>query len=287
MFTASGREIHFCSHAFPAGGQNACQRVPSQNWEKATATRPVPEPRRLRALSPQRFGQRSTHQAHDRQACQHDRAAPLAVSRGKPISLSPPMSVSGPPSLEGTSAKRGVPDSSVISDVSLATLNRYRSLGYPRRRPDHGPQRLPDRQVAQGGGREVPAAGKKGDSPHLCEAPFGPFRRAPTAGWSGTVPFFTVGQDAAEQHFDTLRQALRGQRNKPGSVANRFRCDRHPFDRHLEQLISTRQTQRTLAGAARLQVERRRAVATVVGTPNHDNVGQPNEAGAAFGKCLL
>ncbi len=32
------------------------------------------------------------------------------------------------------------------------------------------------------------AAGK-GDSPHLCAAPFGPFRRAPTEGWSGTVPF--------------------------------------------------------------------------------------------------
>ena len=31
---------------------------------------------------------------------------------------------------------------------------------------------------------------EKGDSPHLCEAPFGPFRRAPTEGWSGTVPFF-------------------------------------------------------------------------------------------------
>ncbi len=29
----------------------------------------------------------------------------------------------------------------------------------------------------------------KGDSPHLCEAPFGPFRRAPTGGWSGAVPF--------------------------------------------------------------------------------------------------
>ncbi len=32
--------------------------------------------------------------------------------------------------------------------------------------------------------------GEKGDSPHLCEAPSGPFRRAPTEGWSGTVPFF-------------------------------------------------------------------------------------------------
>jgi acyl-CoA reductase-like NAD-dependent aldehyde dehydrogenase len=31
--------------------------------------------------------------------------------------------------------------------------------------------------------------GGKGDSPHLCVAPVGPFRRAPTGGWSGTVPF--------------------------------------------------------------------------------------------------
>jgi 4-hydroxy-3-methylbut-2-enyl diphosphate reductase len=35
---------------------------------------------------------------------------------------------------------------------------------------------------------------EKGDSPHLCEAPFGPFRRAPTEGWSGTVPFFRPGE---------------------------------------------------------------------------------------------
>jgi acyl-[acyl-carrier-protein]-phospholipid O-acyltransferase / long-chain-fatty-acid--[acyl-carrier-protein] ligase len=34
--------------------------------------------------------------------------------------------------------------------------------------------------------REEPG---KGDSPLLCEAPGGPFRRAPTKGWSGTVPF--------------------------------------------------------------------------------------------------
>ena len=33
-------------------------------------------------------------------------------------------------------------------------------------------------------------AKRKGDSPHLCEAPFGPFRRAPSEAWSGTVPFF-------------------------------------------------------------------------------------------------
>ena len=180
MFTASGREIHFCSHAFPAGGQNACQRVPSQNWEKATATRPVPEPRRLRAPSPQRFGQRSTHQAHDRQACQHDRAAPLAVSRGKPISLSPPMSVSGPPSLEGTSAKRGVPDSSVISRRLLATLNRYRSLGYPTARSRSTASAGPD--VAQGGAAK---AAEKGTVPICAKHPSGTFRRAPTAGWRG------------------------------------------------------------------------------------------------------
>jgi putative mRNA 3-end processing factor len=31
---------------------------------------------------------------------------------------------------------------------------------------------------------------EKGDSPHLCAAPSGPFRRAPTEGRSGTVPFF-------------------------------------------------------------------------------------------------
>ena len=35
---------------------------------------------------------------------------------------------------------------------------------------------------------------EKGDSPHLCEAPSGPFRRAPTEGWSGTVPFFPHDQ---------------------------------------------------------------------------------------------
>ncbi len=38
---------------------------------------------------------------------------------------------------------------------------------------------------------ELPDGGK-GDSPHLCEAPGGPFRRAPTEGWSGTVPFSDV-----------------------------------------------------------------------------------------------
>ena len=46
--------------------------------------------------------------------------------------------------------------------------------------------------------RFVPArrGPEKGDSPHLCEAGHrpkvgrGPFRRAPTEGWSGTVPFF-------------------------------------------------------------------------------------------------
>ncbi len=31
---------------------------------------------------------------------------------------------------------------------------------------------------------------EKGDRPHLCEAPSGPFRPAPTGGWSGTAPFF-------------------------------------------------------------------------------------------------
>jgi hypothetical protein len=36
----------------------------------------------------------------------------------------------------------------------------------------------------------APPPPEKGDSPHLGEAPFGPFRRAPTEGWSGTVPFF-------------------------------------------------------------------------------------------------
>ena len=30
----------------------------------------------------------------------------------------------------------------------------------------------------------------KGDSPHSSAVPSGPFRRAPTEGWSGTVPFF-------------------------------------------------------------------------------------------------
>ena len=34
---------------------------------------------------------------------------------------------------------------------------------------------------------------KKGDSPHLCAVHVGPFRRAPTEGWSGTVPFFRGG----------------------------------------------------------------------------------------------
>ena len=34
---------------------------------------------------------------------------------------------------------------------------------------------------------------EKGDSPHLCAARVGPFRRAPTEGWSGTVPFFRGG----------------------------------------------------------------------------------------------
>ncbi len=42
---------------------------------------------------------------------------------------------------------------------------------------------------------------EKGDSPHLCEAGHrpavgrGPFRRAPTEGWSGTVPFFRAGEE--------------------------------------------------------------------------------------------
>ena len=34
-------------------------------------------------------------------------------------------------------------------------------------------------------------AAEEGDSPHLCQAPSGPFRRAPTEGWSGTAPFFS------------------------------------------------------------------------------------------------
>jgi len=38
-----------------------------------------------------------------------------------------------------------------------------------------------------------PPSAEKGDSPHWCAAPFGPFRRAPTEGWSGTVPFFRGG----------------------------------------------------------------------------------------------
>jgi type II secretory ATPase GspE/PulE/Tfp pilus assembly ATPase PilB-like protein len=49
----------------------------------------------------------------------------------------------------------------------------------------------------------------KGDSPHLCAAPEGPFRRAPTEGWSGTVPF-SAGARSLVSIEDPIEVAVDG-----------------------------------------------------------------------------
>ena len=38
----------------------------------------------------------------------------------------------------------------------------------------------------------------------MCEAPEGPFRRAPTEGWSGTVPFSPLNKDSRPLYFRPL-----------------------------------------------------------------------------------
>jgi geranylgeranyl pyrophosphate synthase len=65
-------------------------------------------------------------------------------------------------------------------------------------------------------------AGEEGDSPHLCEAPSGPFRRAPSEAWSGTVPFFPSVDDIA---LEWLREG--GKRLRPFVTIVAYAVARH------------------------------------------------------------